>query len=62
MEESLVTFDRAWVLWLAFAPLAWMLFEWRRTRRHAALVLKALALTAILLAILPKKSTPALGS
>jgi Ca-activated chloride channel homolog len=51
MEESLVTFDRAWILWLAIAPLIWMLFEWRRTRRHAALVLKVLSLIAILLAI-----------
>ena len=27
-----MTFDRAWVLAIAWLPLAWMVFEWRRTR------------------------------
>lgn len=54
-----MTFDRAWVLWLALAPLAWMLFEWQRTRRRAALIMKALALTAILLAVSEPRLTTA---
>ena len=46
-----MTFDRAWILAVAWLPLAWMVFEWRRTVRHAALVVKALSLAAILLAL-----------
>ncbi len=46
-----MTFDRVWVLALAWIPLAWMLFEWRRTSRRGALVIKALSFTAILLAL-----------
>ena len=44
-------FDRTWVLAIAWLPLAWILFEWRRTARRLGLVLKALSLTAILLAL-----------
>ncbi len=46
-----MTFDRAWVLAIAWIPLAWMLFEWRRTSRHVALGLKTASLIAILLAL-----------
>ena len=46
-----MTFDRSWVLVLAWLPLAWMLFEWRRTSRKLGLALKALSLAAILLAL-----------
>ena len=46
-----MTFDRAWLLAIAWLPLAWMLFEWRRTARKLGLVLKALSFTAILLAL-----------
>ena len=51
LEESFMSFDRAWVLFIAWIPLAWMALEWRRTARHSALALKALSLTAILLAL-----------
>src|SRR5579863_8981843 len=51
VEKSLMTFDRAWVLALAWLPLAWMVFEWRRTTRRLALVLKAFSLVAILIAL-----------
>jgi Ca-activated chloride channel homolog len=44
-------FDRAWVLALSWLPLAWMIFEWRRTSRRLGLVLKALSLVAILVAL-----------
>jgi uncharacterized membrane protein/uncharacterized protein YegL len=46
-----MTFDRAWVLAIAWLPLAWILFEWRRTTRKLGLVLKAACFTAILLAL-----------
>ncbi len=46
-----MTFDRAWVLAIAWLPLAWMVFEWRRTSRRAGLVLKALSLASILIAL-----------
>ena len=44
-------FDRSWVLFLAWLPLAWALFEWRRTTRRLGLVLKALCFIAILIAL-----------
>ena len=50
-EESLMTFERAWVLIFLLLPLGWMFFEWRRTRRITALVLKTLAFLAIVLAL-----------
>ncbi len=46
-----MTFDRAWVLFVAWLPLAWIVFEWGRTSRRVALVLKALSLAVILLAL-----------
>jgi Ca-activated chloride channel family protein len=51
MEEGFMTFDRAWVLALVWLPLAWMVFEWRRTQRKIALILKAFCFAAILLAL-----------
>jgi uncharacterized membrane protein len=51
MEEGVMTFDREWVLLIAWIPLAWVVWEWRRTSRHLGLALKALSLTAILLAL-----------
>lgn len=46
-----MTFDRSWVLLIAWAPVAWAIFEWRRTQRHLALVLKALSFVAVLVAL-----------
>ena len=46
-----MTFDRAWVLAIAWLPLAWMAYEWGRTARRSALVLKVLSFVAILLAL-----------
>jgi uncharacterized membrane protein len=46
-----VSFDRIWVLAIAWIPLAWIFFEWRKTTRRLALVLKALSLAAILFAL-----------
>ncbi|MEO7144096.1 MAG: VWA domain-containing protein, partial [Bryobacteraceae bacterium] len=46
-----MTFDRAWILLVAWLPLAWTVWEWRRTPRHLALILKALSFTAIFIAL-----------
>jgi Mg-chelatase subunit ChlD len=46
-----MSFDRAWVLAIAWLPLAWAAWEWSRTRRRLALALKAASLLAILLAL-----------
>ena len=46
-----MTFDRAWVLALAWIPLAWGYFEYRRTPRKLGLALKIATFTLILLAL-----------
>jgi uncharacterized membrane protein len=46
-----MTFDREWVLAISWVPVAWAIFEWRRTQRHLALVLKALSFVAVLVAL-----------
>src|SRR5580704_8774898 len=51
LEEGVMTFDRVWVLAIAWLPLAWMVYEWRRTTRRVPLALKALSLVAILIAL-----------
>ncbi len=64
-----MTFDRDWVLLIAWLPIAWAIFEWRRTQRHLALALKALSFVAVLLALaeprhlrqhLPRRPRPSL--
>src|SRR5215468_7509825 len=50
-----MTFERGWVLAIAWLPLAWAAWEWTRTRRRLALTLKCLALVAILLALAEPK-------
>jgi len=52
-----MTFDRAWVLLIAWLPVAWMMWEWRRTHRRLALALKALSFVAILLALAEPRIT-----
>ena len=46
-----MTFERPWVLLLAWLPLAWLAWEWRGGRQRPAMALKALALLAVLLAL-----------
>ena len=46
-----MTFDRSWVLLIAWLPLAWLAYEWRRTERRLALLLKVLSVIAVLLAL-----------
>src|SRR5271154_3495346 len=50
-EGRVMIFDRAWVLAIAWLPLAWMVFEWRHTSRRLALLLKGVSLAAILVAL-----------
>src|ERR1700691_1490666 len=52
-----MTFDRAWVLAIAWLPIAWAAWEWSRTRRRLALALKAISLLAILLALAEPRLT-----
>lgn len=44
-------FERLWVLLLLPLPLAWMVWEWRRQLRHAALILKTAMAVAVILAL-----------
>jgi len=54
-----MTFAHAWVLAIAWLPLAWMLYEWRRTSRKLGLTLKALSLVVVLVALAdPRLSYP----
>src|SRR5487761_2212069 len=46
-----MTFTRDWILIFAVVPIAWAIFEWRRTQRHLALVLKALSFAAVIVAL-----------
>ena len=46
-----MTFDRSWVLYLAWLPLAWAAFEWTRSPRKLGLILKTLAFVAVLIAL-----------
>ncbi len=46
-----MSFERPWILALNLLPLLWAAFTWRGTSRHGALVLKALALVAVLCAL-----------
>jgi Ca-activated chloride channel homolog len=46
-----MSFDRAWVLALAWIPLVWAYFEWPRSARKLGLALKAATFTLILLAL-----------
>ena len=58
-KESVMIFARPWVLIFLLLPLGWMYFEWRRTRRITALVLKTLSFLAIVVALAePTLTTP----
>ena len=53
-----MTFDRSWVLLLAWIPLAWLAWEWQKGRQRISLSLKAASIAAILLALAePRIST-----
>src|SRR5580704_1309590 len=51
LEKSFMTFDRVWMLLFLVLPVAWAIFEWRNTKRHLPLVLKACSLLAIVVAL-----------
>ncbi|HWQ54966.1 MAG TPA: VWA domain-containing protein [Bryobacteraceae bacterium] len=46
-----MTFDRPWVLLFVLLPLAWAAWEWRRSGRRGALLLKAASIAAVLAAL-----------
>lgn len=52
-----MTFARAWVLFFGLLPLAWTVWEWRRSARRWSLLLKAISLVAILLALAEPRLT-----
>src|SRR5579864_2129995 len=52
-----MSFDRAWVLILALVPVVWAVREWRATIRRGALLLKAAAFVAIILALAQPRLT-----
>ena len=43
--------ERWWILLFIWVPVAWAAYEWRKTERHGALLLKALSILAVLLAL-----------
>lgn len=53
-----MTFERLWILAIAWLPLAWLYWEWRAGRQRTNLILKALSLTVILIAL----SEPSINS
>ncbi len=50
-----MTFDRLWVLWLLSLPVLWAGWEFQRTSRRGALLVKALAFALIVLALAEPK-------
>src|SRR5580704_8013080 len=56
-KESFMTFGREWVLAIAWLPLAWIVFEWRRTPRRAGLLLLSFTLALILTALAEPRVT-----
>jgi len=52
-----VTFDRAWVMLLVWLPFAWGAWEWRNSGRRRALILKAAAILAVILAFAQPRLT-----
>lgn len=53
-----MSFDRAWVLWIAWVPLLWLYRAWFAGRQRRQVALKALSVCAVLLALAePRMST-----
>ena len=52
-----MSFDYAWVLVFALAPVVWAVREWRAAVRRGALILKVAALVAIILALAQPRLT-----
>jgi uncharacterized membrane protein len=46
-----MTFERAWVLFFLPAVLAWAAWQWRNISRRAGLIIKTLALSAVVIAL-----------
>jgi Ca-activated chloride channel family protein len=52
-----MTFERAWILFLLLAPVAWAARDWRFSTRRAGTLLKAATFAAILLALAEPRVT-----
>jgi uncharacterized membrane protein len=52
-----MSFDRPWLLLLAWLPVAWVAWEWRKSARRPALLLKGAAMLAVLLALAQPRLT-----
>ncbi|HEY7391806.1 MAG TPA: VWA domain-containing protein [Bryobacteraceae bacterium] len=52
-----MTFERAWILFLLLAPIAWAVRDWRFSTRRAGTVLKTATFAAILLALAEPRLT-----
>ncbi len=52
-----MSFVHAWVLLLAWIPALWVYWEWRSSARRTALVLKAISLSAVLIALAEPRMT-----
>lgn len=52
-----MTFGRAWVLVFTILPLIWLAWEWRKTRRTVALLLKTAGFIAVVLALAEPRLT-----
>src|SRR5579872_2078937 len=52
-----MSFDQAWILLFAVAPIGWSFHQWGGTARKGALVLKTLAFLAIILALAQPRIT-----
>src|SRR5215475_5820679 len=52
-----MSFDRAWILFFAWLPVAWVAWEWRTSARRSALLVKGAAILAVLLALAQPRLT-----
>ena len=52
-----MSFDRAWLLFFTPLPFVWVAWEWRNSGRRHALVLKAAAILAVILALAEPRLT-----
>ena len=52
-----MTFASPWVLWFLVIPVAWAVWEWRRTYRSAGVLLKSAVFAFVILALAEPRLT-----
>jgi len=52
-----VNFSSPWILWFLMLPIAWAVWEWRRTYRVAGILLKSLVFLLVILALAEPRLT-----